>query len=164
MHGGLSYDETVRVLRAALVEAEGNARGFGVRARGRPELVSSHSWRELAEIEDLLAQQLEAALRNELRVAPHSAFTRMRAHWRGLWGGLASERALMRRLFHESRHSQVATWRAGAPQLEAVLWPFFAARTQYLANTLALALDEPAPAPPLIWHPGRREFRQGSHG
>ncbi len=159
MNGGLSYEETVRVLRGALVESEGNSRGFAVRARGRPELVSSHTWQELAEIEDLLAQHLEAALRSELRVVPHTAFTRIRAHWRGLWGGLASERALIRRLFHESTHSQVEAWRAGAPQLEAVLWPFFVSHTQYLANTLALALDEPAPSPPLIWHPGRREFR-----
>ncbi len=164
MTGGLGYDATVRVLREALVEAEGNARGFAVRARGRPELLSSHTWRELAEIEDFLAQRLEAALRNELRVVPHTAFTRIRAHWRGLWGGLASEQGLVRRLLHASTHSPVEAWRAGAPQLEAVLWPFFASRTQYLANTLALALDEPAPSPALIWHPGRREFRQNSRG
>ena len=159
MTEGLGYDASVRVLREALVEAEGNARGFAVRARGRPELLSSHSWRELAEIENLLAQRLEGALQSELRVVPHTAFTRIRAHWRGLWGGLASERSLVRQLFHQTSHSQVEAWRAGAPQLESVLWPFFVSRTQYLANTLALALDEPAPSSPLIWHPGRREFR-----
>ncbi len=159
MAGGLDYDETVRVLRAALVEAEGNARGFHIRARGRPSLVASRSWRELGEIEVLLAQRIEAALRRELRVDPRTALTRIRAYWRGLWAGLASEWSLVRRLFRENTQSQVQTWRAQAPQLEPVLWPFFVARTQYLANTLALGLDEPAPCPALIWHPGRREFR-----
>lgn len=158
--GGLAYDETVRLLRAALVEAEGNARAFTIRGRGRPELVSSRSWHELSEIETLLAQHIEKTLRGELRVEPRSALTTLRAHWRALRGGLAAERSLARRLFRENTGSRVQSWREQAPQLEHVLWPFFVARTQHLANTFALALNEPAPSPPLIWHPGRREFRQ----
>jgi hypothetical protein len=156
----LDYDETVRVLRASLVEAAGNAWAFGLRSRARPTLLSSRAWQELGAIEAVLVQHLEAALRRELRVEPRPLATRLRMYGRGLCAGLAGERSLVTRLLRESLRSPVQAWREAAPQLEAALWPFFVARTQYLANTLALALDEPTSFSTLVWHPGRREFHR----
>jgi hypothetical protein len=154
----LSYDETVRALRGALAEAAGHARAFAVRARGRPQLVSTRTWGELAEIEALLAGAVETTLRRELRVEPWTLFVRGRTGARIIVESLRGERGLVRTLFEEARTHAVREWRQGAPQLEPTLWPFFVARSDYLANTFALALDEPAPHPPLLWHPGRREF------
>ncbi len=158
----LGYDETLTVLRRSLVVATGNAQAFGIRARGRPRLLSARGWAELAEIERLLALRLTDSLRRELRVAASSGWGRTQATWRGLAGGLASEPGFVARLFHEVRAQPVERWRAGAPQLESSLWPFFCARTRYLVNTLALSLNEPAPHPALFWHPGAREFRDAS--
>jgi hypothetical protein len=131
-----------------------------MRARGRPELVSSRSWAELAEIEALLGARLQAAIRQELRAEPLTPVVQLRALWRALRDGLlAAEARLVRRQLRAAASHPVASWRSGAPQLEADLWPFLEARTHYLANTFALALDEPAPFAPLIWHPGSRSFR-----
>lgn len=154
----VGYEDALRALRASLAEAAGNARVFAIRSRGAPRLLSAHSWGELAEIETLLVRELVLALRNELRVEPWSYATRLRAGWRGVLGGLRPEAGLVAGLLRELLEHPVERWRAGAPQLEAGLWPFFSARTRYLANTFALALNEPAPHAPLIWHPGRREF------
>ncbi len=50
--------------------------------------------------------------------------------------------------------------RLGFPdQIEASLWPFFVKCTHHLANTCALALDEPSSYPAIFWHPGRGEFQ-----
>jgi hypothetical protein len=156
---GLSYDETIKVLRAALVEVEGNTWAFQVRSRGQPKLLSSHAWRELGEIEALLVESIVEALSCELRAEPWTRFARLRARGRGLLKALAGERGVIERLCREFTHSPVEGWRRATPQLEATVWPFFVARTHYGANTFSLALDQPAPFPPLIWHPGRREFQ-----
>lgn len=158
----LGYDETLRALRRSLVVATGNAQAFGIRARGRPSLLSARGWAELAEIEAVLAQHLVQALRRELRAEPLSFWGRTAAMWRGIAGAVAPERSFVARLFRSASAHPVESWRAGAPQLEADLWPFFSARTHHLANALALALNEPAPYPPLFWHPGAREFRGGA--
>ena len=162
MAEALGYDETLAVLRRSLVVATGNAQAFGIRSRARPKLLSARSWAELALIEGLLAQRLTDSLRRELRVAPSTGWGRYQSTWRGLAGGLASEPRYVARLFQELRAHPVEQWRAGAPQLESSLWPFFSARTRYLVNTLALTLNEPSPHPALFWHPGAREFRDSS--
>jgi hypothetical protein len=156
----LDYDATLRVLRRTLGKVAGNARAFGMRARGRPELISSRTWAELAEIELLLVAQLQTAIRQELRAQPLTPLVQLSALWRAFRDGLmGGEARLVRRQLHAASSHPVASWRRGAPQLEPSLWPFLEARTHYLANTFALALDEPAPFPPLIWHPGSRSFR-----
>lgn len=159
MDADLGYDETLRVLRQSLVRAVSNAWVFTIRARGRPQLLSARGWLELVEIERTLGGQLERALRSDLRVEPWSALGRTRSLYRGIWDSLRGERALVVDLFGRASRDPVDAWRRGAPQLEESLWPFFTGRTHYLANTFALALDEPAPFPTVIWHPGRREFR-----
>lgn len=156
--GELSYDETIRALRRALTEAGAHARAFSVRSRGRPKLISARTWGELGEIEALLVGALEEILRRELRAEPWTLPTRSRTGARALWESLRGEEALVRALFDKARRHPVHEWRRGAPQIERTLWSFFVARTEHLANTLALALNEPAPYPPLLWHPGRREF------
>lgn len=156
----LDYDATLRALRRTLGEVAGNARAFGMRAKGRPELVSSRTWAELAEIELLLGAQLQATIRQELRAEPLTPLVQLSAFWRTFREGLLTgEARLVRRQLWAASSHPVSSWRRGAPQLESSLWPFFEARTHYLANTFALALDEPAPFPPLIWHPGSRSFR-----
>jgi hypothetical protein len=154
----LGYDEAVAVLRRALAEAGGGARAFEIRARARPQLLSARSWHELAVIETLLAERLATALSRELRVSPWRFTTRARAGVRFVSGALVPEARAVRGVFERTRAHPVERWRAAAPQLEATLWPFFSARTRYLANVTALALSEPAPYPPLLWHPARREF------
>ncbi len=155
----LSYDETVQVLQRSLVEATGNARGFAVRSRGRPKLVSARAWAELAEIEARFARDLADTVRLELRAEPWTFVTRTLAFYRGLWLGIQSEPSLVASLFRHAAEHPVDQWREGTPNLEGTLWPFFAARTHHLANTMALALDEPSPYPAIFWHPGRREFQ-----
>jgi hypothetical protein len=157
----ISYEDTIKILRAALVAADGNAWAFQVRWRGQPKLLSERSWRELADIEKLLGRSLAQALRQELRVAPWTYRGRIQARWRGIVRGLANERWVVARLYQEFSQSPVESWRREVPQLETTLWPFFVARTHYGANTLALALDQPAPFPALIWHPGRQDFQRG---
>ena len=116
------------------------------------------AWAELGGIEALLCERLVEALRRELRAEPWGTFGQASALLRGISTGLSPERSLLDRLCRKASANPVELWRAGAPQLEATLWPFFSARTRYLANTTALALNQPSPFPPLIWHPGRREF------
>jgi hypothetical protein len=159
---GLSYDETELLLRNSLVEVSGNARAFALRSRAGARLVSKRSWSELAQIEAQLERDLADTLRLELRSEPWSWLARTRALGRGLGLGITSEAHLIRVLFERVRAHPVERWREDAPQLEASLWPLYVARTHYLANTLALALDEPAPYPALIWNPHRREFRSYS--
>ena len=154
----LTYDETVRALRAALAEVSRHTRAFAVRSRARPRLVSARTWAELAEIEAVLAFGLEETLQRELHVAPQTLLVRARTGARLLAESLRGEEGLVRALFGRARTHPVRDWRAATPQLESTLWPFFVARTDYLANTLALALNEPAPFPLLLWHPGRHEF------
>ncbi len=154
----LGYEAAVAVLRAALADASGSARAFEVRSRARPELLSARSWHELAVIETLLAERLATALARELRVAPWSLTARARAGASFVAVALAPESRDVRRVFARARSHPVERWRAGARQLEATVWAFFCARTRYLANVTALALSEPAPYPPLLWHPARREF------
>jgi hypothetical protein len=156
----LDYDATLRVLRKALGEAAGNARGFGMRAGGRPELLSSRIWSELSEIESILGGHLQGAIQQELRAKPWTPAVQLSALWRTLQNGLlAGEARLIQRQLRAASSHPVSAWRRGAPQLEPSLWPFLEARTHYLANTFALALDEPAPFPALIWHPGTQSFR-----
>jgi hypothetical protein len=154
-----SYDDAVAVLRHALLDAAANARAFGIRARGRPQLLSARAWAELAQIEALLARDLTDTLKLELHEEPWSPFRELRALLLGLWRALIPEPALVSRLYREASAHPVESWRAAAPQLEASLWPFFSARTRHLANATALALNEPQPHPALFWHPSRREFR-----
>ncbi len=154
----LSYDEIVSALRDTLVKTARNARSFGIRASGKPERLSAHSWKELAMIEALLSRRLEQALMRELHVEPWSSIRQARASIGGLVDGLRSEDAIVRRIAGAAARHPVEQWRQGAPQLEEALWPFFCARTRYLANTMALAIDEPAPHPPLVWNPGRGDF------
>ena len=158
MEGKLEYEDAVRLLRRALVETTGNARAFRVRARGRPQLVSARSWRELSEIENLLAHELFEVLRRELRVEPWKYFMRIRAGWRGISLGIRGEASVVTQLYRESSQAPVDAWRTGAPQVEE-LWSFLCPRTHHLANTLALALGEPSPYPALFWHPGQRNFK-----
>jgi hypothetical protein len=154
----LDYDEVVALLRRALAEAGGHARAFELRARARPQLLSGRSWHELAVIEALLAERLRRALVHELRVEPWTFGVRARAGASFVLGALVPESRAVRRVFERTRAHPVERWRAGAPQLEQALWPFYSARTRYLANVTALALSEPAPYPPHLWHPARREF------
>ena len=158
MSRSFDYAETLRVLRDTKVQAVGNAWAFGVRAGSSPSLLSPHAWRELGEIESLLEHTLRDVIRRELRAEPAPYFSFLKARWRGLRVGLGNEDSAVRRLLSELTQSSVDQWREGAPQLEASLWPFLTDRTHYLANTLSLALSEPAPYPAMIWHPGRREF------
>ncbi len=159
MPAALDYDETVRLLRASLSEAEANAWAFQVHSRARPALVSSRTWNELAQIEAVLAHHIEEALKRELRVEPRTVLTRVRKRWRQLSRGVAREHTLVARMLRESCRSPVSTWREQTPQLEGSLWSFFVARTQYFANTFSLALNEPTPFPPLVWYPSRRTFQ-----
>ena len=158
----LSYDDALHVLRGSLAEVAGNARVFALRARRGGGLLSARDWAELAEIEARLEHDLADTLRLELNVDPWTWSGQTWALYRGVWLALHREPRLVRGIFESARQSPVEQWRAAAPQLEASLWPFFADRTRYLANTLALALHEPAPFPVLIWHPGRRAFRHGN--
>ncbi|MFQ5513400.1 MAG: hypothetical protein ACE5FG_03095 [Myxococcota bacterium] len=153
-----AYDEALAFLRSALVESAGNARAFERRAGGRPTQLSPRAWRELSEIELQLTNVLENVIRSELRETPWNGWLRLRAQALGCRGALGAEQRLIQRVHRRCVDAPLEQWRDARPQLEGVLWPFFVDRTQYLANTLALALDEPAPYRPLIWHPGRREF------
>ncbi len=154
----LAYDEVIVVLRRELRRVARNARVFGLRSRARPALLGARSWAELAQIEAELQDLLEHTLRLELHVEAWTTWGRSVGAFGSFVGSLVSERRLLTRLFAEAIHHPVDRWRAGVPQLEDALWPFLSARTRYLANTLALALDEPAPFPPLIWQPRRRQF------
>ncbi len=156
----LSYDDAVLVLRGSLVEAAANARVFALRARRGGRLLTARDWAQLAEIEAGLEHDLADTLRLELHAEPWTWLARTGAIYRGAWLALQREPRLVRGMFESARNHPVDRWREAAPQLEASLWPFFADRTRYLANTLALALHEPAPFPALIWHPGRRAFRR----
>ena len=124
-----------------------------------PELLTARSWAELASIEALLAATLEQAIQRELKTDPWTTgpwiASLARIVRNGLWGG---ERSLVARTFAETRSHAVESWRPQAPQLEASLWPFFVDRTRYLANNMALALDERTPYPPLVWNPRRQAF------
>jgi hypothetical protein len=156
----LGYDAALRVLRGALAAAAANAQAFATRSQLGQGLLSARGWSELAEIEAELTRRLEHALRRELRADPWPVPARLHC-WlraqRDIWSG---ERATLLRQLREASALPLGRWRAGAPQLESALWPFFEQRTHHLANTLALALGEPAPFPAIIWHPGRREFRR----
>ncbi len=154
----LSYDEVVRLLRHELRSIGRNARVFALRARARPALLSAREWGLLAQIEAELQDMLQHTLRLELHVEPWSPWGQLRSTLASFRDGARGERALMTRLFLEAAAHPIERWRVGAPQLEDALWPFMSARTRYLANTVALALDEPAPFPPLVWNPRRREF------
>lgn len=162
MPEALSYDEALRALRGALVEAAGNARVFALRARRDGRLMRARDWAQLSEIEARLERDLADTLRLELHADPWPWVTLTRAIYRGLWLALLGEERLVRGLFESARRHPVEDWRAGAPQLEASLWPFFVDRTRYLANTLALALHQPAPFPALLWHPGQRQFKRAN--
>ncbi len=159
MESKLDYAAAVRVLQNALLEVAANARGFALRAQGKPTRLSARNWHELAEIEAFLSYQLEQNLRREMKATPWSPFRQMRAMFQGYWIGFGDEEARIRRAHQLVVASPVERWRAGAPQLEASLWPFFQDRTHYLANTFSLALNEPAPFPTLIWRPDRRAFQ-----
>ena len=159
MGEAFSYDDAVAALRHSLFEASANARAFGIRARGRPQLLSARAWAELAHVEALLARDLTDTLKLELHHEPWAPFGEMWALLRGFWRALISEPALVTRLYREACEHPVESWRTAAPQLEASLWPFFSARTRHLANATALALNEPQPHPDLFWHPSRQEFR-----
>jgi hypothetical protein len=113
---------------------------------------------ELAEIEAILAADLEANLRRELRVEPWTMAMRYRAGLGAIVEALRGEEGLVGALLDRARRQPTDRWRQGAPQLEESLWPFLAGRTEHLANTLALALNQPAPFAPLLWHPGRQQF------
>ncbi len=158
--GDLGYEDAVRIVRRVLADAAGNARAFSIRSRGRPRLVSARTWAELAEIEAILSAILEESLLRELRVAPWTLGMRYRTGFAAIGGALRGEDGLVRSLFGRARVQPTAEWRAGAPQLEGTVWPFLEARTEHLANALALALNEPAPFSTLIWHPGRQEFQR----
>lgn len=160
MPDALDYEAAIRVLRGSLLEAGVNLRAFDVRSRGRPRLLTARDWAELAGIEALLAARLEQALARELRVEPWTWPGRVLAFWRGVAGGLAAERAFAASRLRAATEQPVEQWRAAAPQLESTLWPFFSQRTRYLANTMALALDEPAPYPPLVWLPRDLRFKE----
>ncbi len=154
----LSYDDAVRVLRRGLVESSAHARAFAVRAKGRPKLISARSWQELAQIEALLSRVLAETLRHDLRVDPFTYGVRAVSMLRRIRESLRGEERLVQGLFTETRSHPVRQWREGAPQIKGELWSFFEARTEYLANTFALALNEPSPYAPLVWNPGRQEF------
>ena len=153
------YDAAVRILQRALTAATANVRAFGARAYTGHGLISARGWNELAEIEAQLAPLLHAALQRELRTEPRPALARVHAWLRGERDSWSGERTLIGRQLREACSWPVAAWRAGNPQLETGLWPFFQGRTQHLANQMALALHEPAPYPAIVWHSGRREFR-----
>ena len=150
------------MLRRSLAESSGNARAFSWRSRGKPQLLTARSWAELAGIEALLAARVEQAIQRELRTDPWTTgpwiASLVRIARNGLWGG---ERSVVARTFAETRAHRVETWRQQSPQLEASLWPFFVDRTRYLANSMALALDERTPHPPLVWNPRRRASAPG---
>jgi hypothetical protein len=159
----VDYDEAVRVCRRGVLDAAANAQGFALRAaRGGSGAVSPATWSELAQIEQLLVPRLEQALRRELRVEPWPFPSTLQASLLGFWRALAPEAMIARRLYLNAASGAVDRWRTGAPQLEGVVWPFWVERTHYLANTLALALNEPAPYGVLMWHPRLREFRSKS--
>ena len=153
----IGYDEIVGLLRRELGRVARNARVFALRARARPALLSPREWALLAQIEAELQDLLQHTLQLELHAEPWTSGRQLGSLVGGLLDGLRGERPLLARLLREAAGHPVAQWREGAPQLQD-LWPFFEARTRYLANTLALALDEPAPFPPLVWNPRRREF------
>ena len=159
MSEGFDYDRAIQLLRRSLIETAGNAQAFAIRARGRPKLVSARNWAELAEIEARLARDLDDTIRLELRVGGFTFIGRALAFYRGIWLGLQSETWVVNKLFRDAAEHPIEQWREASPQLEASLWPFFVKRTHHLANTLALALDEPSPYPIIFWHPGRHEFQ-----
>ena len=156
----LDYDETERLLDRLLVELKANSRAFRIRASGRPQCMSGAQWAELAEIDSLVAATLHEVMRREFRSEPGGPWADLTAAVTGLTGGLVSERRLLSRLHERCAAQPVERWRAGAPQLEASLWPLFCDRTQHLANSVALALNEPAPHPAIIWQPHLRAFRR----
>ncbi len=159
MGEGLDYDGALRLLRELLCEAAANTWAFRLRARRSPTLLSERGWMELAEVESRLRHCLEQGIRHELRTDAWTYLLRVRTVARGLRLALVGERAVVERLRHTSACAPLEAWRRGAPQLEQRLWPLLVPRTHHLANALSLALNEPAPFPPLIWHPGRGEFR-----
>jgi hypothetical protein len=158
MAGEFAWDDAVRALRGALAVSRANVRAFGMRAAGRPGLLTPRQWAELAAIEERLAALLTDALRRELRVEPWTFTSGLRALARTARDVALGERAQVERLLAESRTHPVEDWRAAAPGLEKPLWSLMRGRTRHLANTAALALNEPAPYPPLFWHPARGEF------
>ncbi len=154
----LGYEEAIVLLRRELRGVARNARVFALRGRARPALLGAHSWTELAQIEAELQDMLQHTLSLELHVEPWTPWGRVAAGLGSFRDSLAAERYLLQRLLKEAVNHPVERWRTGVPQLEDALWPFLSARTHYLANTLALALAEPAPFPPLVWQPRRRSF------
>jgi hypothetical protein len=148
----------IGLLRRELRRVARNARVFALRSRARPTLLSARSWAELAEIEAELQDLLQHTLRLELHVEPWTALGRVRTGIGSFLDSLRGERRLLERLLDEAVQHPIERWRSGVPQLEDALWPFLGGRTRYLANMLALALDEPAPFPPLLWQPRRRQF------
>jgi hypothetical protein len=157
----LGYDEALAVLRGQLVAARANASVFGSLARaGSGGLLSPRGWAELADIEAELARQLEQNLRRELRADPFPVLSAGRAFLRQTVDRFSPERALAQRRLTETRELPLSRWRAGIPQLENGLWDFTIGRSHHLANTLALALNEPAPFPVVVWQPARRQFRR----
>jgi hypothetical protein len=154
----LGYDEVVRELRVALIACTANAQAFAARRHLARDRISARTWSELAQIEARLAKRLHSALQSELRAQPWTFAARVRATVRSLRDEWSRERPLLVRRLREAQALPVAAWRAGNPQLEARVWPFLQNRTEHLANALALALNEPAPFPPIVWHAGRQEF------
>ena len=157
---GLDYDEAVRVLRRRLVSSHATASAASSRAGRQDGEVSGRTWSEIAEIDALLVLQLETALTRELRATPWPGLSRARAFYAGIYRGFRGERDLALQLFEEARDEPVGAWRARAPQLEASLWPFWEDRNHFVANSLALALSEPAPFPAVIWISRERRFRR----
>ena len=162
----LTYDATLALLKRSLLEIHGNAIGFLRRGERRPSnadiALSPRSWQELATIEALLARDVEDCIKLELHEEPWSPWSHMGTVFRGLFLSIGSDEKVLRKLHADLADHPVDHWRAGAPQLEASLWPLFANRTHYLANTVALALNEPPPYPTLIWLPRERKFRKAN--
>ena len=154
----LDYDTAIVLLRHELRRVACNARVFALRSRARPTLLSARSWAELAQIEAELQDLLEHTLRLELHVEPWTGWGRVQTGISSFLSSLRGERRLLESLLEEATRHPIEHWRNDAPQLEDALWPFLSGRTRYLANMLALALDEPAPFPPLLWQPRRRQF------
>ena len=166
MPDALSYDATLHLLKRALIEIHGNAIAFlrrGQRSPSRaPHTLSPRTWQELATIEALLSRDLEDCIRLELHEEPWNPWAHIFTVFGGLWRSFGSEEKLLRSLHASLSSLPLDQWRTGAPQLEPSLWPFFANRTPYLANTAALALNEPPPYPTLIWLPRERKFRKAN--
>jgi hypothetical protein len=157
----LGYDEALAVLRALLVAVRANTAVFASLSRsGQGGLLSPRGWAELAEIEAELARQLDLNLRRELRAEPFPPLCTLRVLLRETLDRFSPERSVILRRMAETRDLPLARWRAGSPQLENGFWDFAIGRSHHLANTLALALDEPAPFPVVVWQPARRQFRR----